>query len=293
MPQRPLGVILAGGRGSRFGDPQKCLRPVCGVPMIMRVVASLQPYVSRLVVATTRGHAAVAWLARTWDMEVIYTEGGGYERDISALLKLAPVVIASCDLPFLEPHHVAELIENDVFTSAVKDGEYIGLTWAPNGDLSKWTNMDLDVEDVDDRRKWLQLSSSCQKPTYPIVVDPRTLLPHEDVEGLLEISWAVRPVVVDVWTCTVLDGHHRLASLAARGLPVPVVPMDYASLDVFTPDGLYFDKLAVISSASRGERLGRRVTRHFYGGKHVSSLNHVEMSLGELANIAPLRCEPL
>ncbi|MEM1733954.1 MAG: NTP transferase domain-containing protein, partial [Pyrobaculum sp.] len=35
-------VILAGGGGTRINNPEKCLMPVWGVPILFRVVGALQ-----------------------------------------------------------------------------------------------------------------------------------------------------------------------------------------------------------------------------------------------------------
>ncbi|MGC8973300.1 MAG: NTP transferase domain-containing protein [Thermoproteus sp.] len=287
------GVILAGGRGARFGDPFKCLRPVCGVPMMLRVAAALQPFSSRLVVATTRSHGPVAWLARLWGMEVVYTEGRGYELDFSELLPYAPAVVAACDLPFLTPNHVARLISKPLMSTAVGAGGYVGLTWLPSGDTARWVDVSMpDLVDVDTREGWMALAG-CTGPIYPVFVDPGSLLPHEDVESVPALGGTVRPIAVDAWTCTVLDGHHRLSALAERGLPAPVVPLDYSRIDVRDGDGNEVSKLAVLAAASRGVRLGVRATRHYYNGVHVSELDHVEADIGFLARARPLRCDPI
>jgi GTP:adenosylcobinamide-phosphate guanylyltransferase len=287
------GVILAGGRGVRFGDPFKCLRPVCGVPMVLRVAAALQPFSSRLVVATTKLHGPIAWLARLWGMEVVYTEGRGYEPDFSELLAYAPAVVAACDLPFLAPGHVARLISRPVMSTAVGEGGYVGLTWLPDGDTTRWVDVYMpDLRDVDTREDWMALAN-CAGPTYPMFVDPSSLLPHEGVEAVPALGSRVRPIAVDAWTCTVLDGHHRLSALAERGLPVPVIPLDYSRIDVRDGAGNEVSKLAVISAASRGARLGVRATRHYYNDMHVSELSHVEVDVDFLADVRPTKCDHL
>ncbi len=287
------GIILAGGKGSRFRDPNKCLKPVCGVPMILRVAAALQPFVSRLAVATTRAHGPTAWLAELWGFEIVYTDGLGYEHDIAQLLDYSPAVIAACDMPFLTPAHVAKLLSRPAMTSVVGAGGYVGLTWLPRRDTSSWTDLIMpELRDVDAREDWLSLSD-CDEPTYPLIVESKTLKPHEDVEMDLELGPKVRPLVVDAWTCSVLDGHHRLKALLNRGTPAPVVPMDYSRIDVTDGSGREISKLEVIAAASLGVKLGVRATRHYYRGVHVSMLRHVEVDADYLDRVKPLRCNPL
>lgn len=287
------GIILAGGKGSRFNDPNKCLRPVCGVPMILRVAAALQPYASRIVVATTKAHGPTAWLAELWGLEVLYMEGLGYERDFARLLGYAPAVVAACDLPFLAPNHIAELISRPLMTSVIGADGYVGLTWLPSSDTSSWSDLTASyLRDVDTKEDWLSFAE-CDEPTYPLVVEAKTLLPHEDTEAALDLGRKVRPIVVDAWTCSVLDGHHRLKALLERGMPAPVVPMDYSRVDVTDGAGRELSKLEVISAASRGVKLGVRTTRHHYNGVHVSKLKHVDVDIDLLSRIKPLRCDPL
>ncbi|MEL9990750.1 MAG: NTP transferase domain-containing protein [Thermoproteus sp.] len=286
-----LGIVLAGGRGSRFGDPFKCLRPVGGVPMLLRVAAALQPFVDALAVATTRSHGPVVWLARLWGLDVIYTSGLGYEHDFLELISYAPAVLAACDVPFLSPSHVARLMSEPLMASAVGARGHIGVTWLPSADTTRWVDVYFpELDDVDARDDLVRLGR--EGPTYPIVVDPSSLLPHEDVETALTLGQRVKPIVVDAWTCTVLDGHHRLRALMERGLPAPVVPMDYSRVDVKS-GGLDVSKLYVVSAASRGLRLGVRATRHYYGGRHVSELQHIEVDIEDLSKVRPLRCDPL
>lgn len=289
-----MGIVLAGGQGTRFGDPLKCLKPVCGVPMLLRVAAALQPHVDKLMVATTKGHGPIAWLAETWGMGVVYTEGRGYERDVKQLAELAPAVIAACDLPFLTPSHVRRIMSGDVMTTGLSEGEPVGLTYLPISDLDEWTTAELGpLVNVNSREDWLRSESLCSRPAYPLLVDPNTLLAHEDVEGEVEIGEYLRPIAVDAWSCVVLDGHHRLAYAKRHGIALPVVPMSYSALDVYAKDGAPISKLEVLSAAARGAVMGVRATRHFYRGIHVSKLNHASVKISEIAGRRPLVCSPI
>lgn len=104
------GIILAGGRSTRFGGGEKSLRAVDGKPMICRVREALLPLVDEVVVSVRD--------ERQRDLVFPFLSGGdhtfAYDRlqDIGPLagvlesLKAARgeyVVIVACDMPFVNP----------------------------------------------------------------------------------------------------------------------------------------------------------------------------------------------
>jgi molybdopterin-guanine dinucleotide biosynthesis protein A len=50
LPDGVVGVLLAGGRSSRMGGGDKCLRPLAGKTILSRIVDRLRPQVSELVI---------------------------------------------------------------------------------------------------------------------------------------------------------------------------------------------------------------------------------------------------
>jgi molybdenum cofactor guanylyltransferase len=48
--QKIVGVVLAGGRSTRMGGGDKCLKPLCGKPLLAHLLARLAPQVDRLVI---------------------------------------------------------------------------------------------------------------------------------------------------------------------------------------------------------------------------------------------------
>ena len=44
------GILLAGGRSSRMGGGDKCLRSLGGRPILARIIERLQPQVADLVI---------------------------------------------------------------------------------------------------------------------------------------------------------------------------------------------------------------------------------------------------
>ncbi|MDR3527143.1 MAG: molybdenum cofactor guanylyltransferase MobA [Rhizomicrobium sp.] len=61
MTVLPPAVILAGGRSSRMGVPDKCLLPFKGQPIITQVITTLTPQVSALLLNTNSDPALFAF----------------------------------------------------------------------------------------------------------------------------------------------------------------------------------------------------------------------------------------
>ncbi|HEY3272465.1 MAG TPA: molybdenum cofactor guanylyltransferase [Methanocella sp.] len=112
------GIILAGGRSTRFGGGEKSLRAVDGKPMICRVREALLPEVDELVVSVRD--------ERQRDLVFPFLSEGNHTfaydrlRDIGPLagvlesLKAARgeyVFIAACDMPFINSRAIDFLFE--------------------------------------------------------------------------------------------------------------------------------------------------------------------------------------
>ncbi len=271
------GVVLAGGRGSRFRGLEKCLTPVCGIPLLFRVAGALAQVVDRLYVATTARHVAVVEAASRWGLGLIFTPGLGYERDVVYIANLAPVVVAACDIVNLSPLHLRALLNNEVLATAIAEGEYVGLFYLPSADFSKWVEIEVGgLRDVDTYEDWEAAERDC--PTaYPLYVDVDLLKPHEQILEARSYT-SITPIAVDYKTAVVLDGHHRLDFLKRRGLPAPVLFFDYSVLEVNV------SKEEVVRRALAGELFPPKTTWHTYKGRHISELPTIEVKVEELVS---------
>jgi molybdopterin-guanine dinucleotide biosynthesis protein A len=112
------GIILAGGRSTRFGGGEKSLRAVEGKPMICRVREAVLPVVDELVVSVRdeQQHGRVFPFLIGGSQTIAYDR----LRDIGPLagvlesLKAAKgeyVFIAACDMPFISTKAIAFLFE--------------------------------------------------------------------------------------------------------------------------------------------------------------------------------------
>jgi molybdopterin-guanine dinucleotide biosynthesis protein A len=105
------GVILAGGRSSRMGDGDKCLKPLGGKPILAHVIERLKPQVGRLAINANGDPARFGAFA----LPVIpdATAGSLGPAGILAALDWASragsfthVLTAAADTPFF-PHDLA------------------------------------------------------------------------------------------------------------------------------------------------------------------------------------------
>jgi len=110
--QTTLGVVLAGGRSSRFGEQDKASSILCGKPLIQHVVERLSPQVDALVLSGPSGSLAISQLsnpalnALTW----IEDTQPGHQGPLAAVLRCLEyakenqfewLLTSPCDTPFL------------------------------------------------------------------------------------------------------------------------------------------------------------------------------------------------
>ena len=107
-----LGAVLAGGESRRFGR-DKAAEPVGGVPMMERAVAALEPACREVIVvssrpATPRGRWRVVPDLRPGQGPLAGIESALAE---AAALGAEAVVVLAADLPLVDAHTVARLLQ--------------------------------------------------------------------------------------------------------------------------------------------------------------------------------------
>lgn len=105
------GVVLAGGRSSRFGA-NKALADWKGAPLVQAVVNSLLEVLPKVLVVT-KNPAELAFLAgdRVRVIEDLCPDGhpmGGLFTALSGL-ETGHAFVAACDMPFVRPELIREL----------------------------------------------------------------------------------------------------------------------------------------------------------------------------------------
>ena len=123
----PAGVVVAGGRSTRFGERDKATADLAGAPMIRRVADRVSPAVDRLVLncRADQREAIEAALA-DYDRPIEFAidddpdEGpmAGIGRGLSALDPGTYAFVVACDMPLVDPEFVAYLFER----AAGRDG---------------------------------------------------------------------------------------------------------------------------------------------------------------------------
>jgi len=115
---RIVALIMAGGRGKRFGgDIEKPMIKLLGKPLIRRVIEATKASkrTSETYVAVTLYNSKTAEEAVKASAKIVETKGQGYHADLrQAILKLnlaCPVLTISSDLPLLNGEFLDEIID--------------------------------------------------------------------------------------------------------------------------------------------------------------------------------------
>ncbi|WP_135824698.1 molybdenum cofactor guanylyltransferase [Halorussus ruber] len=119
----PAAVVLAGGRSTRFGEEDKAVADLAGVPMIRRVADRLSSVVDVLVVnCRADQRAAIADALSGYDRPVRFAIDADPDEGPMAGIRTGLreveatdseyAFVAACDMPFLDADLVAHLFES-------------------------------------------------------------------------------------------------------------------------------------------------------------------------------------
>jgi len=111
-----VGIVLAGGRSSRMGGPDKCLQPLVGKPMVAHVLARLRPQVSDIVIsANADGYAGFGLPVIADSLPAFPGPLAGIEAGLSWVAANRPgvawAVTVPGDTPFVPDDLVSRLAE--------------------------------------------------------------------------------------------------------------------------------------------------------------------------------------
>jgi len=134
------GVVLAGGRSSRFGDADKAVEPLAGIPMVRRVAERVAAVTDEVVVNCRDDQADAIRVAldgvgsaTTIAVDPVPDEGplAGIRNGLTGADGEYAAVVA-CDMPFVDPDFLAYLFERaDESDGAVpRPDEYFEVTQA-------------------------------------------------------------------------------------------------------------------------------------------------------------------
>jgi molybdopterin-guanine dinucleotide biosynthesis protein A len=123
----PAGLIVAGGRSTRFGEDDKALADVGGGPMLRHVADALAPVTDELVVNCRQEQVEAFEDAIPTHQPRFVTDLVPDEGPVVGLLaglravRDSRVVVAACDQPLLRPYDLDRLVEADVGGGAVPE----------------------------------------------------------------------------------------------------------------------------------------------------------------------------
>jgi len=81
LPESVVGVLLAGGKSSRMGGGDKCLRPLGGKPILARIIDRLSPQVSDIVINANGDPARFA----AFGLPVVSDSIAGYQGPLAGV----------------------------------------------------------------------------------------------------------------------------------------------------------------------------------------------------------------
>ena len=113
------GVVIAGGRSTRFGDADKAVADLAGVPMIRRVADRLVGVIDHLVVnCRADQRAGIADALAGYPHPITFALDEEPDRGPMAGIRTglraadsAYAAVVSCDMPFVDPGFVDHLFE--------------------------------------------------------------------------------------------------------------------------------------------------------------------------------------
>jgi adenosylcobinamide-phosphate guanylyltransferase len=122
-----IGIIMAGGKGTRMGSKQEKLLLKFKKPVILHVFDALKESecFSKIIAITSKNSPQTQQLLEKTQVETIETPGKGYVSDLNQVLSLfdEPVFVTSGDLPFLDGKIIKKIVDlyksENVWTSVV------------------------------------------------------------------------------------------------------------------------------------------------------------------------------
>ena len=115
----PSGVIIAGGRSTRFGDDDKAVASLAGTPMIRHVAERIEPAIDELLVNCRSEQVdAIGEALAGYELSVTFAEDerpdlgpmAGIRTGLRAVDTEYAFVVA-CDMPFVDPSLATYLLE--------------------------------------------------------------------------------------------------------------------------------------------------------------------------------------
>jgi adenosylcobinamide-phosphate guanylyltransferase len=120
-----IGIVMAGGKGSRMKLPEEKLLLEFKKPIILQVAEALtnSNCFSKIIFVTSQNSPRTKQLLQKNKYEIFDTPGNGYVEDLNMVLKSLneSVFIASADLPLLDSEIIKKIVDfydpNNIWTT--------------------------------------------------------------------------------------------------------------------------------------------------------------------------------
>lgn len=177
-----IGLIMAGGKASRFREPvEKGMLKVGGRSLLDRSLDALcVEGIDDIAVAVTPHTPRTREQARRMDVWVIDTDGTGYHEDINQLLEdMTCFATVNVDTPFIRKNHVAGLL-------ARFDGGSLAGVAPESRDLPPPDEDSIAVDDRTPRLIWIGMNIVTPDPNTAMALfeDPLLTVNVNDEESL-------------------------------------------------------------------------------------------------------------
>ena len=106
-------LLMAGGKGTRFGDQEKCMRDIGGNSILGNLIDSLTTLSHFITVSTTLKHGKTIEFCRSRNIPTIITEGNDYTDDLwHSIVKInkVPIIVMGSDTYITDLGHFRSVI---------------------------------------------------------------------------------------------------------------------------------------------------------------------------------------
>ncbi|MEM0005759.1 MAG: NTP transferase domain-containing protein [Ignisphaera sp.] len=161
-------IILAGGKGSRFGSPLKFLSNICGKPLIEKLLNDVEILCEHAVIALSKKTLGASYICATnkyLSTDCIETSGDDFVKDLVFLLDALPkpLFMIAADVYVQNREILVDFLrraleaQEDIITLTIDDDreKLIGITFFKKN-CGSWRNISypknsvIDVDKVSD-----------------------------------------------------------------------------------------------------------------------------------------------
>lgn len=128
-----IGVVMAGGKGTRMDIPEEKLLLRYKKPTILHVIQAMQDSgcFSQIIALTSPNSPKTKKLLQSNNIETFDTSGTGYVEDLHSYIKTAndDVLVASGDMPFLDSQIIRDIVDSydpkNIWTSILASARFL------------------------------------------------------------------------------------------------------------------------------------------------------------------------